>query len=256
VLRRATSLLGVTACLAGLPVALRAVAGPPSLAGLPSWQWLRDGLRDQYLPAAPIMHAMGLLAWGLWAYAGLVVLLRVLAVVAARRRLVGAAALVALSNLVTLASVRGLLDASIGVGLLAASTRATPTATSSAAAAPVAVVRTIQPQAADDAAGWDRARPLLHDFRAGTVRDEPTLAHPDPPPLGHAASPVAARPHDLAAPARPPAGTSTRAYTVEDGIRCGASPSASLATGCGGGRSGGSTRAATWAAGACSAGQG
>lgn len=212
-LRRAASTLGLTASLAGLPVILRAAAGPPSLAGLPTWQWLRDGLRDQYLPVDPILHALGLLAWSLWGYAVIVALLRVLAVLAARRRLAGAAALLALSNLVTLASVRGLLDASIGVSLLAASTRATPT---SAAAAPVAVVRTIEPSAAHDTAGWDRARPLLHDTRPGTVSREPALAHPDPPTLGHAAAPVVARP-DRAAPARPPAGTPTRAYTVEDG---------------------------------------
>src|SRR6266511_2977086 len=153
-------MLGLTMTLAGLPVVLRAAAGPPTLAGLPTWQWLRDGLRDQYLPVDPILHALGLLAWGLWAYAALVALLRVLAVLAARRRLAGAAALLALSNLVTLASVRGLLDASIGVGLLAASTRATPTNTT-AAAASVAVVRTIEPDVAYDTAGWDRARPLL-----------------------------------------------------------------------------------------------
>jgi DNA-binding SARP family transcriptional activator len=212
--RRLASTLGLIMALAGLPVALRAAAGPPSLAGLPTWQWLRDGLRDQYLPVDPILHTLGLLAWGLWAYAALVALLRVLAVVAARRRLVGAAALLALSNLVTLASVRGLLDASIGVGLLAASTRATPT--SSAAAAPVAVVRTIQPEAAHDTAGWHRARLLLHDTRVGTVRDQPALAQPDPPALGRAALPLAPRP-DAAVPARPPAGTPTRAYTVEDG---------------------------------------
>jgi DNA-binding SARP family transcriptional activator len=212
--RRVASALGLTATLAGLPVVLRAAAGPPSLAGLPTWQWLRDGLRDQYLPVDPILHTLGLLAWGLWAYAALVALLRVLAVVAARRRLAGAAALLALSNLVTLAPVRGLLDASIGVGLLAASTRATPT--SSAAAAPIAVVRTIQPRAADDAAGWDRARPLLDDARPGSLGDEPTLAQPDPPLLGGAASREPTR-TDLAASARPPAGTPTRAYTVEDG---------------------------------------
>jgi DNA-binding SARP family transcriptional activator len=216
VLRRAASALGLTACLAGLPFALRAAAGPPSLAGLPTWQWLRDGLRDQYLPAAPILHALGLLAWGLWAYAALVAVLRVLAVVATRRRLAGAAALLALSNLVTLAPVRGLLDASIGVGLLAASTRSTPTPTSSAVAAPVAVVRTIQPEAAHDAAGWDRARPLLRDTRPDTVRDQPVLAQPGPPTLGRASS-VTAPSDTSAAPARPPAGAPTRAYTVEDG---------------------------------------
>ena len=215
-LQRLASTLGLAASLAGLPIVLRAAAGPPSLAGLPTWQWLRDGLRDQYLPVDPILHALGLLAWSLWGYAVIVALLRVLAVLAARRRLAGAAALLTLSNLVTLASVRGLLDASIGVSLLAASTRATPTSTSTATT-PVAVVRTFQPQAAHDTAGWDRARPLLDDTRAATVSDQPPLARPDPPTLGRAASPVADRPDDPAAPARPPSGTRTRAYRVEDG---------------------------------------
>jgi DNA-binding SARP family transcriptional activator len=215
VLRRVASLLGLTASLAGLPVILNAAAGPPSLAGLPSWQWLRDGLRDQYLPADPILHTLGLLAWSLWGYALIVAGLRVLAVLAARRRLAGAAALLALSNVVTLAPVRGLLDASIGVSLLAASTR--PTATSTATAAPVAVVRTVQPQAARDTGGWDRARPLLHDAGLDTIGDQPTLAQPDPPPLSRAAPTVAAQPEETAVPARPPAGTPTRTYSVEDG---------------------------------------
>jgi len=215
VLRRLASALGLTVTLAGLPVVLRAAAGPPSLAGLPTWQWLRDGLRDQYLPVDPILHAIGLLAWSLWGYAVIVAILRVVAVLAARRRLAGAAALLALSNLVTLASVRGLLDASIGVSLLAASTRPTPTSTSMPSA-PVAVVRTIEPEAVHGTAGWERAHPLLGDTRADTVSDQPPLAQPDPPTLDRAASPIAARP-DPAAPARPPAGTPTRAYTVEDG---------------------------------------
>jgi len=213
VLRRLASALGLTVSLAGLPVVLRAAAGPPSLAGLPSWAWLRDGLRDQYLPVDPLLHALGLLAWSLWGYAVIVALLRVVAVLAARRRLAGAATLLALSNLVTLAPVRGLIDASIGVSLLASSTHAIPT---TVAAAPVAVVRTIQPQAAQTPAGWDRARPLLEGTHADAVSGQPALARPDLPMVGHEVSPVAARP-DPAAPARPPAGAHTRSYTVEDG---------------------------------------
>jgi DNA-binding SARP family transcriptional activator len=213
VLRRLASALGLTTSLAGLPVVLRAAAGPPSLAGLPSWAWLRDGLRDQYLPIDPILHALGLLTWSLWGYAVIVAVLRVVVVLAARRRLVGAAALLTLSNLVTLAPVRGLLDASIGVSLLASSTRATP---ATFAAAPAAVVRTIQPEAAQDQGGWDRARPLLDGTRAGGVSGGPALAQPDLPRVGPTVSSVAARP-DPAPPARPAAGAPTRTYTVQDG---------------------------------------
>jgi DNA-binding SARP family transcriptional activator len=215
VLRRLASTLGLTVSLAGLPIVLRAAAGPPTLAGLPSWVWLRDGVRGQYLPVDPILHALGLLAWSLWGYAVIVALLRVVAVLAARRRLVGAAALVALSNLVTLPPVRGLLDASIGVSLLASSSHATSTSTTFGAA-PVAVVRTVQPQAAQGTGGWDRARPLLESTHNDVVSGESALASPDLPMVGPTVSPLAAR-SDPAPPARPAAGAPTRTYTVEDG---------------------------------------
>ncbi len=101
-MRRAGSAVGLLASLAGLPVLLDAAAGPPTLAGLPTWGWVVAGLRDQYLPVDPLLVALGVLAWGLWAYAVLVTVLRIVAVVAARRGVAGSAGLLAFSNLVTL----------------------------------------------------------------------------------------------------------------------------------------------------------
>ena len=83
--RRRTAAVGLLASLAGLPALLVAAAGPPALGGLPSWGWVADGLRDQYLPVEPLLAALGVLAWALWAYAMLMTVLRLVAVVAVRR---------------------------------------------------------------------------------------------------------------------------------------------------------------------------
>jgi len=197
----------LAASLIGLPRLLQAAAGPPSLAGLPSWGWVRDGLRDQYLPIEPLLHAIGLLAWSLWGYAVLVVCLRLLAVIAVRVGLAGSAALLSLSNLVTVGPVRGLVDAAIGVSLLASTAHAA--ASTTAPVPPAAVIRTVQ--AAESPAGWDRAHPLLE-----VTRDQPALARLDVPMDGGTAARVMASP-DSVASARPPGGVHRRTYTVQDG---------------------------------------
>ena len=116
--RRRIAAVGLAGSLAGLPVLLVAAAGPPAVGGLPSWGWVSDGLRDQYLPVEPLLAALGLFAWALWVYAVLVTMLRVVAVAAARRGMAGSAGLLSFSNLVTLAPVRSLVDAAVGVSLL------------------------------------------------------------------------------------------------------------------------------------------
>jgi DNA-binding SARP family transcriptional activator len=152
--RRWTAVVGLVASLAGLPVLLVAAAGPPALGGLPSWGWVADGLRDQYLPVEPLMAALGLFAWALWGYAVLVTMLRVVAVAAARRGMAGSVGLLSFSNLVTLAPLRSLVDAAVGVSLLASAPHAV--AAPMTLAGPPAVVRTV-----DGSAGWDRAQQLL-----------------------------------------------------------------------------------------------
>jgi hypothetical protein len=149
--RRWTAAAGLVASLAGLPVLLVAAAGPPALGGLPSWGWVADGLRDQYLPVEPLLAALGLLAWALWGYAVVVTMLRVVAVAAARRGIAGSMGLLSFSNLVTLAPLRSLVDAAVGVSLLASALHAV--AAPMTLAGPPAVVRTV-----DGSAGWDRAQ--------------------------------------------------------------------------------------------------
>src|SRR6266536_3159367 len=118
-LRRASSALGLAASVAGLPLLLLAAAGPPSLAGLPTWAWLRTGMHNQYLPLDPLLRLLALLAWLLWLYLALTVALRTLAVVAARLHLAGSGALLAATEWLTLPRLRHLVDAVIGVSLLA-----------------------------------------------------------------------------------------------------------------------------------------
>jgi DNA-binding SARP family transcriptional activator len=151
---RIAAAVGLVASLTGLPLLLVAAAGRPAVGGLPSWEWVSDGLRDQYLPVEPLLAALGLLAWGLWGYTVLVTLLRVVAVAAARRGIVGSVRLLSFSNLVTLAPLRSLVDAAVGVSLLASAPHAV--AAPVTLAGPPAVVRTV-----DGSAGWDRAQQLL-----------------------------------------------------------------------------------------------
>src|SRR4029453_6528888 len=127
-------------------------AAPPAVGGLPTWGWVADGLREQYLPVEPLLAALGLLAWALWGYAVLVTMLG--AVAAARRGIVGSVRLLSFSNLVTLAPLRSLVDAAVGVSLLASAPHAV--AAPVPLAGPPAVVRTV-----DGSAGWDRAQQLL-----------------------------------------------------------------------------------------------
>jgi DNA-binding SARP family transcriptional activator len=176
--RRRTAAAGLLAGLAGLPALLVAAAGPPKIGGLPSWGWVADGLRDQYLPVEPLLAALGLFAWGLWVYAVLVTMLRVVAVAAARRGLAGSMGLLSFSNLVTLAPLRSLVDAAVGVSLLASAPHAV--AAPVTLAGPPAVVRSV-----DGSAGWDRAQQLLGAVHPSTAVTQPGAgagAQLQPPP--------------------------------------------------------------------------
>jgi DNA-binding SARP family transcriptional activator len=203
-IRRAVAAAGLLASLAGLPVLLGAVAGRPTLAGLPSWGWVADGLRDQYLPVDPLLAALGVLAWGLWAYAVLVVLLRLAAVLAARRGLAGSAGLLTFSNLVTLPPIRSLVDAAVGVSLLASAPHAV--AAPATLAGPPAVVRTLEASA-----GWERAPTVLAAVDADTARTPPDGPAQVPRPPSEASAP------DSRDPECPPTSTDDRVYAVQEG---------------------------------------
>jgi hypothetical protein len=117
--RRLLAATALTASLVGIPLALVAMVGSPTAAGGSSWRWLTSGLQYQGLPLEPLLAAMGVICWGLWTYTALVTALRLVAVVATRRGVGGSARLLALSNLVTAGPLRSLVDAAVGVSLLA-----------------------------------------------------------------------------------------------------------------------------------------
>jgi hypothetical protein len=123
--RRLGAVTSLLAGLAGLPLLLLAMVGPPGAPGLWWWQWAA-GLRYQSLPVESVLAALAQLTWGLWAYAALVTVLRVVAVVAARRGIGGSARLLAFTNLVTVGPERSLVDAAVGVSLLASATMRLP----------------------------------------------------------------------------------------------------------------------------------
>ena len=202
--RRRIAAVGLAASLAGLPVLLVAAAGPPAVDGLPSWGWVADGFREQYLPVEPLLAALGLLAWVLWGYAVLVTVLRVVAVAAARRGMAGSLGLLSFSNLVTLAPLRSLVDAAVGVSLLASAPHAV--AAPVTLAGPPAVVRSV-----DGSAGWDGAQQLLGAVQpAATAVTQPGAGQAAQP---HQPSAVTSSPVE---DAECPPGTG-RVYVVQDG---------------------------------------
>jgi DNA-binding SARP family transcriptional activator len=201
-MRRTAVAVGLLVSLAGLPLLLQAAAGPPTFTGLPGWGWVVGGLRDQYLPVDPLLVALGLLAWALWAYALLAAGLRVVAIVAARRGLVGSAGLLAFSNLVTVRPLRSLVDAAVGVSLLASAPHAV--AAPAALTGPPAVVRTL-----DTPAGWDRAGAVL-----GAVHADPAGGQLAPADQGQEVA--AATPGD-GDPGCPPMMAAGRVYVVQEG---------------------------------------
>ena len=146
--RRLTAAAGLLASLAGLPLLLWAMVGLPAAAWLSSWQWLAGGLRYQYLPLEPLLAAIVVLTWMLWGYAALATGLRLVAVVATRRRIGGSARLLSLSNLVTVGPLRSLVDAAVGVSLLTAAPHAV--AAPMAPVDPLAVVRSVDAPAGTD----------------------------------------------------------------------------------------------------------
>jgi hypothetical protein len=143
---RAAAAAALLASLTGPPLLLAALVGRPGAGELAGWQWAA-GLEYQSLPVEPLLIMIGLLAWGLWAYAALVTVLRVVVVVAARRGMDGVGRLLAFSDRVTVAPIRALVDAAVGVSLLASASHAV--ASGPDIADPPAVVRTL-----DAPAGW------------------------------------------------------------------------------------------------------
>jgi len=156
-MRRAGAGLGLAAILAGVPVALLSLLGPPrtpSFAG-------SEGLSGSYVPVEAILEILGILAWGLWAYLVFAIFLNVLAEVAAMRGMPAGGVLLAASALLTPRVVRRLVELALGGVFVAASisgnvefggpvSEASTVATTSAVS-PATAVKSSSPQVPEQA---------------------------------------------------------------------------------------------------------
>lgn len=111
-MRRLAAALGLVAILAGIPAALVGTLGPPRI---PSFSGA-DGLSGGYVPTEAVLAILGIMAWAVWAYLALAVLVNLAAEIAT----VGGrepGALLAAGVRVTPRALRGLVEVALG-GLL------------------------------------------------------------------------------------------------------------------------------------------
>lgn len=160
IVRRLGAALSLAGILVGLPAVLAATAGRPTLEGLPDLAWVQDGLEYRYFQAEPLLRALALVAWVLWAYAAVATMLRAVAALAVSLRVAGGRSLLTVSNLIAVRPVRSLIDAAIGVALLASTTTSSQQAPDPRDPAPVVV--TVQPQTL--------AFPSVHDTNGDPPR--------------------------------------------------------------------------------------
>ena len=81
--RRVLAALGLLGLLAGVPVFLSAIAGPPRLPShLPSWVELEVVLRGPELPLGAVAYLAAMAAWLTWGYLALSIGLQIAALVA------------------------------------------------------------------------------------------------------------------------------------------------------------------------------
>lgn len=130
-MRRPAAVLGLVTILAGVPAALLGTLGPPRI---PSFSGA-DGLSGSYVPTEAVLAILGIMAWAVWAYLALAVLVNLAAEIAT----VGGrepGALLAAGVRVTPRALRGLVEVALGGLLFATLARGLeiPNASHSAAA--------------------------------------------------------------------------------------------------------------------------
>src|SRR5680860_1852228 len=86
---RLSAAIGLFALLGGVPLALLEFAGAPSLRGLPDLEGIRRAIELSWVPVEWAIQILALLAWALWAYLVLVVILRIAGHVELRLRSAG-----------------------------------------------------------------------------------------------------------------------------------------------------------------------
>jgi DNA-binding SARP family transcriptional activator len=109
-MRRARAGLGLAAILAGAPIALLWMVGPPSI---PSFAG-SEGLSGNYVPAEAVFGVLGLLAWVLCAYLVFAILLNVLAALTAAGGRPWQYVLANASELLTPRAIRRLVEWTVG----------------------------------------------------------------------------------------------------------------------------------------------
>jgi DNA-binding SARP family transcriptional activator len=87
--RKLPAAIGLLAMLVGAPLVLLEFAGAPTLQGLPDLDGLRRAVELRWIPVEWAIQILALLAWALWAYLILAVLLRVAGHIELRLRSAG-----------------------------------------------------------------------------------------------------------------------------------------------------------------------
>lgn len=116
--RRLLATTGLLALLGGVPLAVLEFAGEPSLRSLPDLDGLRRAIELRWVPVEWAIQILALLAWTLWAYLVLAVLLRIAAHLEVRLRSAGR--VWAASEAWTWSPVKLAVDLIVGAALLSA----------------------------------------------------------------------------------------------------------------------------------------
>ena len=114
--RRLSAGIGLLALLGGVPLALLEFGGSPSLWGLPDLEGIRRAIELRWVPVDWAIQVFALLAWALWAYLLLAVILRIVGRL--ELRLSSAGRLWAASEAMTWSPVKLAIDLVVGAALM------------------------------------------------------------------------------------------------------------------------------------------
>ena len=114
--KRLSAAIGLFALLGGVPLALLEFAGAPSLRGLPDLEGIRRAIELSWVPVEWAIQILAFLAWALWAYLILAVILRIAGQL--ELRLASAGRLWAASEAMTWSPVKLAVDLVVGAALM------------------------------------------------------------------------------------------------------------------------------------------
>jgi DNA-binding SARP family transcriptional activator len=146
-MKRSLVVGGLIGVLVGIPLILMALGGMPAI---PSFEGV--SLSSDYMPLDPVLDVLAMLAWAIWAYLALAIVLRVASEIASARRLPGHRALVTASGVIIPQPIRRMIDFAIGGALVAAAITGRSLASEAPPKAISAAVVSTSP--------WDAAPPV------------------------------------------------------------------------------------------------